>query len=116
MTQSLISWHRPFKLFLFQLFVGAHEILTFTEFQSAGESFRYDHYAFRIAELVIHPMYKHVEKGGGKRPDYDIALVRLNYPVFDDESKLGILNVSVPQCHLCVHLKVPSGQIGSKWE
>jgi hypothetical protein len=42
--------------------------------------------------------------------------VRLNYPVFDDESKLGILNVSVPQCHLCVHLKVPSGQIGSKWE
>jgi hypothetical protein len=48
-------------------------------------------------------MYKHVEKGGGKRPDYDIALVRLNYPVFDDESKLGILNVSVPQCH-CVYL------------
>ena len=76
--------------------MGAHEILTFTEFQSAGESFRYDHYAFRIAELVIHPMYKHVEKGGGTRPDYDIALVRLNYPVFDDESKLGILNVSVP--------------------
>jgi hypothetical protein len=79
---------------IFQLFVGAHELLTFTEFQSAGESFRYDHYAFRIAELVIHPNYKNVEDKGRIRPDYDIALVRLHYPVFDDESKLGILNVS----------------------
>ena len=75
--------------------MGARELLTFTEFQSAGESFRYDHFAFRIAELVIHPKYKFVEAGGRIRPDFDIALVRLNYPVFDDESKLGILNVSI---------------------
>ena len=78
---------------LFQLFVGAKEITSFTEFQSGGDGFRYDLYAFRIAELIIHPKYKFLEKGR-KRPDYDIALVRLNYPVYDDESNLGVLKVS----------------------
>ena len=93
MSGKKILLNLQYNKALFQLFVGAKEITSFTEFQSGGDGFRYDLYAFRIAELIIHPKYKFLEKGR-KRPDYGIALVRLNYPVYDDESNLGVLKVS----------------------
>ena len=63
---------------------------TFDSFQT-GE-FRPDSFAFNISEVIIHPKYKLMEKGA-LRGDYDVALVRLDYPVFDPETKLGILQV-----------------------
>jgi hypothetical protein len=62
----------------------------FDAFQT-GE-FKPDSFAFGIAEVIIHTKYQLIEKGY-RRTDYDVALVRLDYPVYDPESKLGVLQV-----------------------
>jgi hypothetical protein len=63
----------------------------FDAFQT-GE-FKPDSFAFGIAEVIIHTKYQLIEKGY-RRTDYDVALVRLDYPVYDPESKLGVLQVT----------------------
>jgi hypothetical protein len=75
---------------LFQLYVGVSEQKQFDAFQT-GE-FKPDSFAFGIAEVIIHTKYQLIEKGY-RRTDYDVALVRLDYPVYDPESKMGVLQV-----------------------
>ena len=90
---------------LFQLYVGVSEQKQFDAFQT-GE-FKPDSFAFGIAEVIIHTKYQLIEKGY-RRTDYDVALVRLDYPVYDPESKMGVLQVIPHITSICNSVMVNS--------
>ncbi|XP_023327706.1 uncharacterized protein LOC111700874 isoform X2 [Eurytemora carolleeae] len=51
-------------------------------------------FRFRPAEIIIHPRFNsliNASKISSLRQDYDIALVRLDYPVMDEEHGIGVL-------------------------
>jgi len=81
-----------------RLFVGPDNIAQ-ADTASLRNERRFDRdrpelYAFFIADIQIHDLYqKRIKKNGRvyERPDYDFALIRLDYPVHDEEHKIGIL-------------------------
>ena len=68
---------------MFQVYIGANNDDRPSEHGLAWKR------AFAIVELIIHYKYKikKIVRGTTKiRKDYDIALIRLDYPVIDEES------------------------------
>ncbi|XP_023349609.1 uncharacterized protein LOC111718292 isoform X3 [Eurytemora carolleeae] len=82
-----------------QLFIGAEKFITPSPATSHGFSSNSPNkFQFRAVEIIIHPRFNSIVKLRGKRylrQDHDIALVRLDYPVLDEEFGIGVLKTEI---------------------